>query len=211
MSRQDWMLTSGLLAFFAVGLVGHLLPATRPLMVGLTPIALLVTSGIVAVPLVSERRARVGLWAAAAFAVGFGLEAIGVATGLVFGPYSYGTVLGPKLLGVPLVIGLNWPLVILGAVTLAARVAGNPLAAALMAGALACGFDWVLEPFAVSAGYWTWLAGPIPVRNYVAWFLTSMLLALAFTVPRLSVRSPVPSIAVAIQAVFFSALRLLGV
>ena len=211
MSRQDWVLTAGLVAFFAVGFAGHLLPGTRPLMLGLTPIALLVTSGIVAVPLVSERRAKVGLWAAAAFAAGFGLEALGVATGLVFGPYSYGTVLGPKLLGVPLVIGLNWPLVILGAVILTGRISRNPLAVALMAGALTCGFDWVLEPFAVSAGYWTWLAGSIPARNYVAWFSISTLLALAFTVPRLSVRSPMPVIAVAIQAVFFSALRLLGV
>jgi bisanhydrobacterioruberin hydratase len=211
MSRPDWTLSAGLLAFFAIGFAGHLSPDMRPLMLGLTPVALLVTAGIVAVSLVSERRAGVAVWAAAAFVAGFALEAVGVATGLVFGPYSYGTVLGPKLLGVPLVIGLNWPLVILGAATFAVRLTRSPLAAALLAGALTAGFDWVLEPFAVSTGYWSWQAGSVPLRNYAAWFLISTLLALAFTGRRLSVRSPVASIAVAIQVVFFSGLRLLGV
>jgi putative membrane protein len=210
-SRQDWMLTAGLLAFFVVGFAGHLSEDTRPLMLGLTPVALLVTAWIVVVPLVSERRTAVGVWAAAAFVVGFTLEAVGVATGLVFGPYSYGTVLGPKLLGVPLVIGLNWPLVILGAATFTVRLTRSPLAAALLAGALTAGFDWVLEPFAISAGYWTWQGGSVPLQNYAAWFVISTLLALAFTLRGLSVRSPVPSIAVGVQVAFFSALRLLGV
>jgi bisanhydrobacterioruberin hydratase len=211
MSRQDWLLAAGLAVFFVVGFAGHLSPDTRPLMLGLTPFALLLTAWIVAVPLVSERGAKVGTWVGATLVAGFVLEAVGVATGLVFGSYSYGTVLGPKLLGVPLLIGLNWPLVILGAVTFTVRFVRNPFAAALLAGALTAGFDWVLEPFAVSAGYWTWQAGSIPVRNYIAWFLISTILALAFTLRKLSVRSPIPSIAVAAQAIFFSALRLFGV
>jgi bisanhydrobacterioruberin hydratase len=209
-SRLDRTLCIGLVVFFAVGIAGHLLHGTRSLMLALTPIALLVTGGVVAVPLIVERRGSVALWAAAAFLAGFGLEAVGVATGLVFGPYSYGTVLGPKVLAVPLVIGLNWPLVILGTVSVATRFIRNPLAAAAAAGALTTGFDWVLEPFAVSAGYWAWEAGSIPVRNYAAWFLIATLLAWVFTWRKLSVRSLVPAAAVVIQLVFFSLLRLLG-
>jgi putative membrane protein len=209
-SRLDRTLCIGLAVFFAVGVAGHLLPATRPLMIGLTPFALLLTAGVVAVPLIAERRGTVALWAAAAFFAGFGLEAVGVSTGLVFGAYSYGTVRGPRFLAVPLVIGLNWPLVILGAVSVTARFLRNPLAAAATAGALTAGFDWVLEPFAVSAGYWTWEAGSIPVRNYVAWFLIATLIAWLFTWRKLSVRSLVPAIAVAIQLVFFSILRMFG-
>lgn len=209
-SRVDRALCIGLAVFFAVGVIGHLLPDTRPLMLGLTPLALLLTAGVVAIPLVEERRGAVALWAGAAFLFGFALEAVGVATGLVFGAYSYGSVLGPKLLGVPLVIGLNWPLVILGAVAFAARFLRNPLAAAAAAGVFTAGFDWVLEPFAVSAGYWTWRAGEIPLQNYIAWFLIAALLAWIFTSKKLSVRSPVPSIAVGVQLVFFSLLRILG-
>jgi putative membrane protein len=209
-SRLDWSLGIGLALFFAIGLDGHLAPSIRPLMLGLTPIALLVTAFIVTIPVVKERGSRVGIWAGAAFVVGFGLEAVGVSTGLVFGPYSYGTVLGPKLLGVPLVIGLHWPLVILGAVSLSVRFLRNPLAAAVAAGALSAGFDWVLEPFAVSAGYWIWRADSIPVQNYVAWFLIATALAWVFAWRKLSVRSLLPSITLAIQLVFFSLLRILA-
>jgi putative membrane protein len=210
MSRLDWSLGIGLAVFFTVGLAGHLVPGTRPLMLGITPLALLVTAGVVAIPLVKERSTRVAVWAAGAVSVGFAFEAVGVATGLVFGQYSYGTVLGPKLLGVPLVIGLNWALVILGSVSFIARFLRNPLAAAAIAGALTAGFDWVLEPFAVSAGYWTWQGDRIPVQNYVAWCLIAALLAWAFTWRKLSVRSHIPAIAIAIQLVFFSLLRILA-
>jgi len=179
-------------------------------MLRLTPLALLVTAGVVAVPIVEERRVGVAAWAAAAFVVGFAFEAAGVATGLVFGRYAYGPVLGPKLFGVPLVIGLNWPLVVLGAVTLAMRFVDNAPAAAVVAGALSAGFDRVLEPFAVSAGYWAWQSDSIPVQNSVAWFLIASLIAWAFTWRRLFVRSPLPSVAIAIQLLFFILLRILA-
>jgi len=39
---------------------------------------------------------------------GLAVEAVGVATGFPFGAYSYGALLGPKVLGVPLVIPLAW-------------------------------------------------------------------------------------------------------
>src|ERR687889_607827 len=39
---------------------------------------------------------------------GFAVEAVGVATGFPFGTYDYSGQLGPKLLGVPLIIPLAW-------------------------------------------------------------------------------------------------------
>jgi len=209
MTRLEWALAGTLGVFFAVGFAGHLIPATRPLMHGLTPFALLFTAGVVAVPLVGERAAGAALWALAAYAVGFAFEAVGVATGLIFGPYSYGTVLGPKLFEVPLIIGLNWALVILGSVSLTTRFIRQPVAAAAVAGALTAVFDWVLEPVAISSGYWTWSTSAIPLRNYVAWFLIAALLAFLYAWRKVSVRSPLPSVALAVQLVFFALLRIL--
>ena len=42
-----------------------------------------------------------------AFVVGMAVEIAGVATGAIFGEYSYGATLGTKLFAVPLVIGVN--------------------------------------------------------------------------------------------------------
>ena len=46
------------------------------------------------------------------FLVGFFIEVVGVHTGIIFGKYWYGETLGTKVLGVPLVIGANWLLLI---------------------------------------------------------------------------------------------------
>lgn len=208
MSRFDAVLVLVLVVFFAVGAAGLLIPATHSLMLGLTPLALLFTAAVVAVPLFREGQLRTAAWAGVTCAAGFALEAVGVTTGRIFGHYAYGAVLGPKALGVPLIIGLNWALVILGSAAFVVRFVRPPLAAAVLAGALTAFFDWVLEPVAVSFGYWAWAGGVIPIRNYLAWFLIAAVLAFFYAWRRVTVKSWLPSAALAIQASFFALLRL---
>ena len=157
--------------------------------------------------------------------VGIITEIIGVNTSLLFGRYQYGTALGPGWLGVPLLIGVNWFLVVwssaqvmlllhkqlAGLTNWAPEMAGKWLAWSLIidAALLATGFDWLLEPVAVKLGYWSWENGTIPIYNYVCWFAISCLLLLAFR--RLKFRQ-VNQFAVhllIIQSLFFLALRLL--
>src|SRR5665213_1381174 len=45
------------------------------------------------------------------FLVGLGVEIMGVRTGILFGKYSYGTVMGYKLWDTPLILGVNWIIV----------------------------------------------------------------------------------------------------
>ena len=45
--------------------------------------------------------------------LGYIIEFIGVYTGFLFGEYSYGSVLGFKFFETPLIIGLNWLILIL--------------------------------------------------------------------------------------------------
>lgn len=42
------------------------------------------------------------------FWTGIFVEFLGVNYGLLFGEYSYGSNLGPKVFGVPFLIGMNW-------------------------------------------------------------------------------------------------------
>jgi len=209
-SRLDGVLAGVLVVFFLVGGAGHLVPATRPLFVGLAPAALLLTAAVVAAVLVGERNLTVGLWAACSAAAAFGVEVAGVATGVIFGSYSYGRILGTPVLGVPPIIGVNWAVVVLGSVSFTTRFLRSPILAASLAGALSAGFDALLEPFAISAGYWRWAAGTVPLRNYAAWFLVAAVLAYAYArLPR-RMDSPLASVAVGIEVVFFAVLRAVG-
>jgi len=205
----------GILAtFYAVGLGGHLVAATLPWMLILTPWFLLGSGLAVVVAVVPQHHWNtVALWAVPTYVVTFGLEALGVATGLVFGAYHYSEVLGRLVVGVPPVIGANWVLVVWG--THAALVLCAPrLPEALRVvsvGLVCVAFDLVLEPVAIGLGYWVWAGGDVPLQNYVAWGLIAAAGSWwAHRFPSLPT-SPVLGAYVVLQAAFFAGLILGGV
>jgi putative membrane protein len=205
--QSPLVLSIFLSVFYGVGLLGHFLPSTRPLMLTVTPYFLFVFALIPLVPVVRERRYGVYLWALATLVITFFLEALGTHTGLIFGPYSYGPTLGLKLFQVPIVIALNWLIVIMAVLSLTASIRSSFLAA-LLVGAGAVLFDFVMEPVAIALDYWTWQAVTIPLQNYLAWFGIAFATALVFRLVRLRVDTRIPPLYVAVQFVFFLVLRL---
>lgn len=144
-------------------------------------------------------------------------EIIGVNTGRLFGQYVYGEILGPQLWNVPLVIGINWFIVLyccghtLMTLTqrllpdLSPRLKGFSM---LIDGALmAVAFDWLIEPMAIQLGYWTWAGGSIPLFNYISWFCISLLLMLVFRRTQPEAPNKFALHLLAIQTMFFLILR----
>lgn len=209
-----------LAVLFTVGAVGHAVPESLPWMLVLTPGFSLLTGLLVAAPSVAAGGWRFGIWVAAAYAFTFLAEAAGVATGAIFGEYAYGPTLGWAWRGVPLIIAFNWVMVVNGAVCLAGRALPPGLggwrkpAIVLLTGLLAALFDFLMEPVAIRLDYWHWAGdGSIPFQNYVAWFVIAA--AAAAVHPRqlrrscdLGTTGRLAGIYVAMQAVFFLALRM---
>lgn len=163
-----------------VGLVGHLLEPTRPLMLALTPFFLLFSTALFGYNLIRSGNRAAWIWFAFVAIAGFAVEVAGIHTGGIFGAYRYGPTLGYKLYGVPLIIGLNWAMVVYGSVALSQRL--TPLLW-LQIPIAAIGptlLDWLMEPIAVHFHYWHWLGGEIPVQNYLAWLVLSFLFALQY-------------------------------
>ena len=114
---------------------------------------------------------------ATATAGGFAVEAVGVATGFPFGTYDYSGQLGPKVLGVPLIIPLAWTWMAWPAWLAAVRLARGRAARIVLAAVGLAAWDLFLDPQMVAEGYWRWLdATPalpgvpgIPVGNYLGW------------------------------------------
>ncbi len=118
---------------------------------------------------------------------GFAVEVLGVHTGFPFGRYRYGSALGPRLFGVPVVIAFAWTMIAWPA-ALAARRLGSSFAARVALGAWALAvWDLFLDPQMVAAGYWHWehrvahLPGvpSVPVSDYAGWLATAVLVSLA--------------------------------
>ncbi len=102
--------TEILLWVYGVGLAGMLLPFSRELFMMITPLNLLFATLFLFWGRWPAGRVIVtGFFIAIA---SFFVEALGVNTGRIFGAYSYGRTLGPALLNTPLIIGLNWFLLI---------------------------------------------------------------------------------------------------
>jgi putative membrane protein len=115
---------------------------------------------------------------------GFAAEAVGVATGFPFGCYAYSSALGPRLLGVPLVIPLAWTWMAWPSWLVASRLVGRSAVRVLLAGLGLASWDLFLDPQMVAEGYWVWrdprpaLPGvpEVPVSNYLAWLAVAVAL-----------------------------------
>lgn len=155
---------------YSVGVVGHIIPSVKSLMILLTPYTLLLTGSVTLFFSFQKGNTNLIVWGIIVYIITFSLEVIGVKTGYIFGSYYYDDVLGFKRFDVPLIIGFNWVVIILGAIGIASRIHKSAFQIALLTGTFAVLFDVMLEPVAIKLGYWTWDNGFIPLQNYYAWF-----------------------------------------
>jgi len=129
------------------------------------------------------KRAALSLIVLSAF--GFAIETTGVVTGFPYGTFYYGESLGPKMMNlVPYLLPLSWVPLVLGAVAAAAlrgKATQRYVLWVLSAAVLLAFVDGVLDPGAVSLGFWTWPEGGayygVPVTNYLGWLFSSMFAA----------------------------------
>lgn len=155
---------------------------------------------------------------------GFAVEVIGVNTGYLFGDYTYGNVLGIQFKQVPLIIGVNWFIVLYCSgvsITALLQKIIQPLSATrgepapvlkaisvISDGAtLAVIFDWLIEPVAVKLGLWQWENDTVPVYNYICWFAISLLLMTLFRFSPFEKRNKFAIHLLLVQVMFFLILR----
>ena len=188
---------------YFVGIVGHLISSSLPLMKTLTPFTLLLTGGVVLFFAKKNSDTKLLNWVAITYVITLVLEIIGAKTGLIFGNYSYGNTLGLKLFDVPLIIGFNWVLVVMGAIKLSQKFFSDEFFVALFTGIFAVIFDSFLEPIAVKLDYWSWQNNYIPIQNYVAWFVIAFLFSVIFQKMKIEIKSDLPEKYFLTQFTFF--------
>lgn len=159
--------------FYVVGILGILYPETRGMVLPLSAYHLLLTFVMVFLAR-SKNNLSFLLFALICSLYGVAVELIGVHTGWLFGSYHYGGNLGLKVAGVPLIIGINWTLMVATSQAVAARIFKQPIAMTILAAALMTGLDFLIEPVAMKVDFWNWKAGIIPIYNYICWFFVSL-------------------------------------
>ena len=162
--------------FHLSGLVG-LLYIDKNLFASLTPLNLFISSTLLFVNQKSLKKKEI-IIVFLIFSIGMIAEILGVNYGLIFGKYDYGDNLGLKLLGVPLLIGLNWVVLtfICGSISNHfIRFVQNKYLSIVVGIILMLLIDITLEPIAPILDYWEFSGSIAPIQNYIGWAFTSLL------------------------------------
>ncbi len=194
--------------FHIVGLIGFLVPFLRPFFLKIVPFHLLLMLFLV---LINHhgRILKLLLFASVIILAGFAAEWIGVHKHWLFGDYFYGSTLGFKLSGIPLMIGVNWFLLIYSASVLLQKLSIKTVWLKLVLGSvLLVLLDLLIEPIAMRFDYWHWLTGFVPVKNYIGWAMVSLCLLAVFQQFKFRFQNWVAPVLLLTQFLFFAVLIL---
>ncbi len=169
-----------------------------------TPMNLLLGAGLLLWNFPPKNGTRSILLWSLTFLTGMFVEALGVNFGLLFGDYRYGENLGPKVLGVPLLIGINWVVLTFLTAYLSQRIFDKKWLACLAGAALMVALDFFIEPVAPVFDFWHWDAGHAPLQNFVAWFFVALFLQVLIFNEIPDRKHPLPAHHFASQTVFFA-------
>lgn len=176
------VLTLLILAYIA-GIIGLQLPSLAPLFRSLVPYNLL-GSLLLLLFFHTDWKSSFLFYGILAMLLGFLIEVLGVHTGFVFGNYIYGETLGWKLWDVPVVIGLNWLMLTYCCGVIFDSFPVPVYLKTMLAASLMVLLDLLIEPVAVRLDFWNWFGAPVPIRNYLGWWIVSLvLLAIWYGLP----------------------------
>jgi uncharacterized membrane protein len=136
------------------------------------------------------------------FVIAFSAETLGVNYGYVFGHYYYTPALGVSLFGVPFLAALAWEPIVYAAFCLsdllsskATGMAGIsnhqslPVWAAAIGALATTAWDLMIDPIAVSQGWWAWIGGGsyvpyvangVPIQNFLGWLGVAFVINLIY-------------------------------
>ena len=207
--KFDLLLSSFLIIAFGGGILAHQIPTLIIFSQKITdPLLLFCNLSVLALVLRKYKSSKLFIWFVIGAILTFFIEVIGVSTGKIFGAYEYGNTLRWQWQSVPLVIGLNWMVLIMAALDICKKWL-NKTWTPIIAATMVVVFDWVMEPVAIHLDYWHWFGENIPLQNYFAWFIIALIFSVIYQKLKLNTNSMVLKIYFFVQLFFFLMLRLL--
>jgi|TARA_B110000503_G_scaffold93375_1_gene140832 bisanhydrobacterioruberin hydratase len=165
--------------FHLCGLLG-ILYGNRELFIAFTPINLFVSFALLFINQVELDRKNL-LAGLAIFLIGMISEILGVQYGFIFGDYIYLNNLGFKILGVPIMIGVNWIILTYITGSFSNYIFNNNKKIAVVFGAiLMVVLDLLIEPVAPELGFWAFDSIYVPLQNYIGWFIIGLFVQIIY-------------------------------
>ena len=206
MERSKTIITPVIVALailHEVGAVGLHLDATKELFQSLTPLNLLISIGALAI-FHRQWTMNFGIFLFATFWGTYLIEILGVRTGAIFGEYYYGSALGPKVGGVPPLIGLLWVMLAYCSGIISQNLSSSFWVRVISGAILVVILDFMIEPVAIEQDFWYWVGNKIPAQNYFAWLVISIGIMFGFHSIKKKKTNPLATPVYLIQLTFFA-------
>ena len=142
------------------------------------------------------------------FFLGFISEFLGVNYDLIFGDYIYGSALGPKLFGVPILICCNWSVLTICSGAIAKEFSKNFFVKIFIGMCLMLFLDLLMEPLAPPFDFWIFKGGMPTLQNYLGWFFVSLPMHFFYHYWKVDIRSYFCHNLFFVQFLFFMVLLL---
>lgn len=164
--------------FTVSGVVG-ILSSQSDWFLSMTPLNLLMYLTIILINIKTYNK-RVIIALIIPLVLGFVTEALGVNYGLIYGSYAYGNNLGPKIIGVPFLICINWMVLTVVTADVARFFSKHLIVSAILGALMMTSLDFIIEISAPRFDFWEFEDGIVPFQNYIGWFVTSLVAHLAY-------------------------------
>lgn len=192
------MIVTHILAFVMLSI-----PLTYNFTLSLLPLGLLINTGF----LILFHRNKNLLHDIPAFLIllilGFMIEVAGVFSGAIFGIFFFGENMGPKVWETPIVIGFNWAILVYLTANIVEKTKLH-VSLKIIAGALLMvGYDIIMEQTGPKLQLWEWLHYITPIKNYIAWFIVSLIMHSALRLFKITLQNPLATTVFALQTIFF--------
>lgn len=205
--RKSHLLISFLILFYSVGILLFLIGGTRSLFILLTPYSLILSFGAVLV-FQKEISGKLAIAFLVVFAGTLIIEIIGVNTGVLFGNYVYGNALGIMIFNTPILIGLNWLILIYCTAAIVNHFFKKKVTKIFLGSFMMVGYDLLLEYVAPVMQMWTWDTRYPGIRNFMMWFIVAMVLHIFFQAINLRIENKPARYLFLIQILFFCIIAL---
>jgi putative membrane protein len=195
-----------LITFYCCGVIGILSP-WKDMFLLATPLNLMLS----AVLLFLNHRDFNGafyIFCFITFLFGYFIEVAGVHTGLIFGDYRYGSTFGFRVFEVPLLMGLNWLILIYSVGCISFKIPVNKILKCIIGSAMLVTLDIFLENVAMKYDFWSWSGDTVPLKNYVAWFICSFILLFLFHSSKFKKDNRLATAIYIVQLMFFILLNI---
>ncbi len=196
--------------FYSVGIGLFSIEQTRSLFIILTPFSLIFSFG--AVLLFQKEWPRKQAFAFVfVFIVSLIIEIIGVNTGILFGNYVYGPALGIKIFDTPLLIGLNWLILVYFTSAIVNHHLNKKITRIFVGSAIMVGYDALLEYVAPVMHMWSWDTSYPGIRNFIMWFFMALVFHTLFQKLELKIDNKPARFLFLIQCLFFTCILIISI